>query len=212
MSTETIVGTILLRERHRRDRMAYLTRIILGVTAILAVSVGGNVTMLSSGPQYRYLMTRPSGELFDIRPLTEAHVDDERVLAWATDAAARINTWDFLNYREQFQSAQDDLTLTGWENLQSALKESGNFDAVVQNRYAATAVPSGPARLLQKGIMTGWDGTQRFAWTVEVPLHVTYRSNKQATYQDLTLRLSVVRMPVWTNRGTGLGIRQIIAY
>lgn len=210
MNTETIIGTILLRERYRRDRFHYLIRMAVSLAALVTfLSVVACVLFLR-GPVYKYVMVDPTGRLINMVPLEQPNMSDADVIAWAVDSVTRVYTFDFANYRRQFQAAQSLLTQVGYMGFEKALKDSGNFVAVRENRYVTTAVPNGPARLVGKGAITNALGETRYSWVVEFPMLITYRSSKQSTTQDLNTRVTLVRLPEYINR-QGLGIRQIIA-
>lgn len=211
MRTDDIIATILLRERYRRDRMSYLMRMIAATVGLLLLVVLGNLAAMGKEPIYRYLMTDATGRLIPLVPLERANMDDEAAARWAVDATTRTLTYDFRNYRRQFQQARNVLTESGWEGFQRLLNDSGNFVAVKENKYITTAVPNGPAKVLGSGPVSNAAGTaQRWGWTIEFPMLLTYRSDKQVTSQDLTVRVVVVRMPEFLNP-QGLGIRQIVA-
>lgn len=209
MNSDSIAGTILVRDQYRYTRLYYVTRMLAIVASMLALSVLGNVWLLNQPPLYRYLMTNPTGELMTLVPLEQPNIEDEEVIKWTVDAVTRIHTFDFMNYRTQFQEAQKLLTASGWVWFEEALRKSGNFTAVVRNRYVTTAVPTGPAVVTKKGAVVAGD-VRRYQWTIEFPMLVTYRSSTQTTSQDLSLQVTVGRMPEYINR-SGLGVRQILA-
>ncbi len=210
MDAEKIVATILLRDNYRRTRIQYLLRMIAVMVALTGLSLLGTWSILTREDQYRYLMTEPTGKLLPEIPLDQRHASDEDVLKWTMDAVTRLYTFDLANHRRQFQAAQRVMTPIGWDGYQRALRESGNFVAVVENKYVTTAAPSGPARILSQGLMADSFGNVRWSWTIEVPILVTYQSSKQRTSQDLITTVNLIRVPAYVNY-TGAQIRQIIA-
>lgn len=210
MQAERIVETILLRDRHRRDRTEYLMRMTCLAGLFAGFLVGADVIHASKGETYKFVMTDSVGKVLPLIPLERANATEDEVATWTIDAITRAYTFDFANYRRQFLEAQKTLTLTGWDGFERSLKESGNFVAVKQNRYVTTAAPSGPARVLSSGILQDSLGNRRWGWTIEFPMLITYRNARQSTSQDLTVKVVVVRMPEYIN-GRGLGIRQVIA-
>lgn len=210
MKAEAIIGTILLRERYRRDRLHYLLRVTVSVAALVVFLAVVAAFLLTRGPLYKYVMVDPTGRLIQMVPLSQANHDDAAILSWTVDAVTRVYTFDFANFRRQFQNSQALLTQIGFANFERSLRESGNFVAVRENRYVTTAVPNGPPRLLASNLVTSVSGESRWGWVVEFPMLLTYRSSKQSTTQELNVRATVVRVPEYINR-QGLGIRQVIA-
>lgn len=212
MKTEDIVATILLRERYRRDRMEYLTRMLVAAVAVLGLVLVSDVVLALRGPGYRFVMTDSTGKILDLVPLTRPNMSDDEVAQWTVDSVTRIFTFDFSNYRRQLGVAQGLLTSTGWDSFAAMLKQTGNFNAVVANRYVTTASPNGSSkpRVVSSGVLKDGYGNQRFGWTVEFPMVVLFQNQKQQTSLNLTVRAVVVRMPEYINL-QGLGIRQILA-
>ncbi|AOG03393.1 DotI/IcmL/TraM family protein [Bosea sp. RAC05] len=210
MKAETIVATILLRDSYRRQRLYHLSRLLIAATVLTVFSLIGTWAILTRTDQYRYLMTEPSGRLLPVVPLDQPHQSDDEIIKWTVNAVAQIYTFDFANFRRQFQNAQKLMTPIGWENFHAALRDSGNFVAVTENRYITTAAPSGPAIIVSKGLLSDAYGNVRYSWMIDVPLLVSYRSSKQTTSQDLIVRVNLVRVPSHVNY-VGSQIRQIIA-
>lgn len=210
MQAEGIVETILLRDRYRRDRLEYLVRMTAIACGLVVLLVVANVIAVGRGDRYRFVMTDSVGKILPLVPLTQPNATDEQVTTWTIDAVTRAYSFDFANYRRQFQQAQKVLSLTGWEGFERSLIDSGNFVAIKENRYVTTAAPNGPARVVSKSLLSDAAGNQRWGWTVEFPMLITYRNSRQAISQDLTVKAIVVRMPEYINP-QGLGIRQIIA-
>ncbi len=210
MQAERIVETILLRDRHRRDRTEYLMRMTCLAGLFATFLVGADLIHAAKGETYKFVMTDSTGKVLPLVPLERSNATEDEVATWTIDAVTRAYTFDFANFRRQFLDAQKSLTLTGWDGFERSLKESGNFVAVRQNRYVTTAAPSGPARVLSSGLLQDALGNRRWGWTVEFPMLITYRNSRQSTSQDLTVKVVVVRMPEYINQ-RGLGIRQVIA-
>lgn len=209
-NAESIAATILVRDNYRFVRLYYLTRLLVVVSGLLAMSVAANVWLVQRPPLYRYLMTYPNGHLMTLVPLNQANMSDEALAKWTVDAVTKIYTFDFRNYRTQLQDAQKLMTGTGWDWFQDAIKTSGNFDAVVKNKFVTTAVPTGPAVVTDHQLIDA-GGEKRFLWTVEFPMLITYQSSTATTSQDLRLRVTVGRLPEYIAGAAGVGVRSILA-
>ena len=209
MRADTIASHVLIRERYRRDRFAYASRVLACALGLLAMSVVGNVAQTYGRQQFRYVMTDEMGKMMVEVPLDRANKDPDAVAAWAVDAVSRAYTFDFMNYRGQFTKSQENLTGVGWDGFVDTLKKSGNFVAVTDNKYVTTAVPNGPARVREIGPSRGADGSVRYVWEVYFPMILTFRSSIHSTSMDLQAKVTVVRMPEYVNL-SGLGVRQVI--
>lgn len=200
-----VISTIFLRDQHRIFRLHHLVRVLASVFVVLMVSLYATYVLLSRAPLYRYIFTDTHGQVVQLIPVDQPKHSDEYVMKWAQNAAVEAYTFDYQNYKRQLFWAQNDMTVVGWKEWQRALESSGNFRAVLGNKYVATAVPNGPATIIKRGDFNG-----RYAWRVRFPLLVIYQSSQMKTNQELVIEAMVIRQPEFVNI-SGLGIRQIIA-
>lgn len=211
-SAERAIASLLLRDWYANARLHYITRITVALVVLLAMSLVGTVALINRPPQFRYILTSPSGQVLPQVPLTQANHDDKFIVDWTIDAVTRLYSFDFINYRLQFQDAKKNMTTQGWNSFEEAMKVSGNFNAVLGNSYVTTAVPTGPGKIVKTGAIN-----DRYAWKVEFPMLISYRSSVRdkdgklrLTTQALTMSVTVIRQPIFLN-AAGLGIRAILA-
>lgn len=205
---------ILFGERYSNERLHFVSRIITLLTIALVISIIGNLAMLPNPPRYRYVPISNSGLVLPQVPLGEANHDDQFVVDWTIDAVTRLYSFDFLNYRYQLQESQKNLTAMGWDSFQTSMKESNNFAAILGNSFVLTAVPTGAGRITKKGMING-----NFAWKVEFPMLVTYRTaaserngikiEGRIISDPQNMTVTVTRVGVFLNH-TGLGIKAIV--
>lgn len=213
-AAETAVATILAKDNFANFRLYMASRIAAALLALMVFSAGCVVLLLNRAEQYSYVMTTSTGEILPMVALDKANKDDEFIVKWTVDAVTRLYSFDFANYRQQLQTAKEKLTAVGAKSFEKSLDESGNFKAVTGNRYVMTAVPTGPGRIVRKDIHPTLN---RFAWKVEFPMAITYRSSAHGrdgrpivANQDLRMSVIVIRQP--ENLQTdGLGIRSMVA-
>ena len=212
-SAESVTAKLLVRDWYANARLHYVIRIKTALTVALMVSLIGTIALFNRPPQFRYILATDEGAVMDIVPLSDPNHDDEYIVKWTIDAVTRLYSFDFVNYRSQFQDAKANLTTQGWVNFEKAMKISGNFNAVVGNAFVTTAVPTGPGRIVKKGDIYG-----RYAWKVEFPMLISYRSSfrdpstgrTKNTSQQLTMAVTVIRQPEFLN-AAGLGVRALVA-
>jgi intracellular multiplication protein IcmL len=203
---------IILGQRYSSDRLHYMSRIVLMLFISLLVSLFANFIMFPNPIEYRYIPISNTGLVLPQVPRSQPNHDDKYVTDWTVDAVTRLYSFDFVNYREQLQEAQRNLTISGWKSFETAMNDSGNFKAIIGNRFVLTAVPTGAGRVTAQGLIDG----KEHSWTVEFPMLISYRSsikdakgNLKVTTQALKMAITVVRVPVFLNH-TGLGIRAIV--
>jgi len=213
-SAEAAVATILMKDSFAIQRLHYAARMTAALAVLVVMAAAFAWSVVSRPPQFRYIMTTLGGEVMTLVPTDKPNHDDEFVSKWTVDAVTRLYSFDHVHYRQQLQDAKANLTPVGWKSFQKTLQDSGNFRAILEYRYATTAVPTGPARVTKSAIHPELG---RHAWRVEFPMLITYQSSLKGTdgrplmaTQALRMSVVVIRQPEFL-QPDGLGIRSILA-
>ncbi|SOC27148.1 DotI/IcmL/TraM family protein [Thalassospira xiamenensis] len=199
------VATVLARDIYTRERHYFLMRGLIVMTIALMVSVAGNVYQGMRAPIVQNFISDESGRVIELKALNRPVESITFVTNFVTDAITQAYTYSFANYRTELSAAKKNFTPSGWEGFEKALKDSGTLQAVIDNKYVATAVVTGAPVLKNQGIVDGV-----YAYRFEVPILVTYQSANQRTAQNLMITATVVSQPQ-TIHPKALGIKSLIA-
>ncbi len=195
---------IRLRNNFYRDNYRKVVTALLVALIAIIVLVCGIVYLVMDRPAPTYFATTDSGNIIPIVPLDRPMVNDQTVLRWATTAAVSAYTFNFLNYREQLQSASKYFTQDAWQGYLTKLKDSGNLDSVIKRQLIVTAVPGGAPVIENEGLLSG-----RYAWRIQMPLLATYQSSSDTKYSNpLLVTILIVRVST-TVSPDGIAIAQI---
>lgn len=219
-SAESAVATIILADTYANARLYFVSRIAAVAFLATAILVFGVYAIYDRPAQYRYILTDDQGIVVNQVPLTDPNHDDKFIIDWTMDSITRLYTFDFENYRLQFQDAKKNMTIVGWDSFEKSMAASGNFNSVLGYRYVTTAAPTGPGRIIKTGAIESrsqYGIESRYAWKIEFPMVISYRSSKRGndgkpllSEQNLTMAVTVIRVPEYLNKA-GLGIRAIVA-
>jgi len=202
---EMAAGTQLARDALSRERYLFNLKVTMGLAVVLAVSVLGNVYLGLRPIEYRYFVTDPAGRVTEIQAINRPIQSQEMVLNWATQSITRAYSMNFANYAQQLKDIEPNFNDAGWRGFQEALKTSGYLEKMLANQYATTAVPKSAPVVVDQGNYGGvW------AWRLQIPLTVLYKSASVSQSQDITVDAIVVRRPE-TEHPSGLAIAQIIS-
>ena len=125
---------VRLRNNFYRDNYRkVVSALLVALLAIIAL-VGAIVYLVMDRPAPTYFATTDSGNIIPIVPLDRPIVNDQSILRWATTAAVSAYTFNFLNYRQQLQTASQYFTEDGWQNYMAKLQQSGNLDSVIKRQ------------------------------------------------------------------------------
>lgn len=183
------------RDNYKRVVSIGLVSIIANVVLVLATAYS-----IINPPPAKFIVTSPDGRIIPVEPLSAAVKSTPQILAWANMAAAKINSFDFVNYRSQLQEASSYFSADGWKNYKAQLISSGNVNYVVQNRLVVTAVATNAPVVDEQGIINGV-----YSWKVTLPLLVKYAGPTitKTVPQNVTMLIQRVSIQ---NNPQGIGI------
>jgi intracellular multiplication protein IcmL len=215
-SAEKVAATILIGRQYSNFRLQIVSMFSLILAIALVFSVFGAWALAGKDTQYRYVLTDLYGKVVQTVPLDQPNQSDDFIVTWTVDATTRLNTYDFANYRGQFQEAKLNMTPQGWKNFEKGMESAGVLNTVTGLRAVTTAVPTGPGAIIKRGAVKWKDGVTRYAWRVRFPMQISYRSAQKNKAGDpiqltqaVTADITVIRMPEHLN-SNGIGIRQLV--
>lgn len=188
-------------------------RLVVGallLNILLNISLVGMLTYFIKHPVHPvYFSTDSIGRLLVDTPLRRPNMSMNDVTAWVTKAVEAAYSYDFVNYRKQFQSAQKYFTDYGWRQYMKSLEASNNLLALNQHKMVVSAKVVAAPKVVVQGIMGN-----SYAWAFEMPMLVTYweppYEEKNKYSNPLLVSVTVVRQKLFES-DHGLGIVQIIA-
>lgn len=166
------------------------TVIIMGIAIVILLI--SNFYFARDREQPQYFATTHDGRLVPLTPLSQPNLSTATLLTWVTEAVTSTHTYDFKNYRKQFQDNSIYFTPKAWEEFQKAVVNSGNLEALKQKRLIASAYAAGAPVILRQGeIPSG------YAWSVQFPFNVVYEGGgRERIEQKLLASVIVTRVSV----------------
>ena len=196
-----------ISERNNFYRDSYrkvLLSLILSIFSIILL-VSAIIYIAVNPPKPRYFATYSNGSLAPMIPLDQPNMSVSSLLQWVTSSVVSVNTFDFVNYRDQLQKASEFFTAEGWQAYLTALQSSRNLDAVIQKKLTVTAVATGAPVIvrqwLENGVMT---------WQIQLPVLITYQSASNYVPQNNIIILKVQRISTLLSPN-GIGIEDYVA-
>lgn len=202
---DPVVAVFLRNVFYKRSYQRIL--VVLFISFVINLVLAGSYYYLITHPRTPvYFATTVNGRILPVYPLSEPNRSDREVLNWATSAAMAAFTYNYANYRREFQASSDFFSPWGWTQFLNAIKDSNNLDAVKVKKLVVSAQLSEAQRpsIKKSGLIGG-----RFAWRIKVPLLVTYQSTEVFSQQKTLVTLLVVRLSN-LNSPSGLGIEQFV--
>lgn len=176
--------TNFYRDGYRRVLVALLLLLIINLI------LGGIIFyQIVNRPMPQYFATSTDGRITPIYPLSDPMVSPSELLEWANRAAVAAYTYNFVDYREALQRAQNDFTPDGWSFFRKALESARTLDTVLAKKLVVSAVATGAPVILDQGVIRG-----AYAWKVQMPMLVTYQSASEQIQQPIVVTMVVSRV------------------
>lgn len=187
------------KDLEKRVQKSLSTSLVL--VGALVVSLGTNVILgTRKPPEPRYIVQQNDGTLVPVIPLSKPVANKNAVSQHVSDAISAMHAIDFKNFRSQLMDASVYFTRTGWKRYEDELQASGTREAIEKRQLVLSSVVLRPPTIVRE-----YDINGVYAWDVEVPYQVQYQGPGFNQTQNLTARVTVVRIPT-TENPKGIGI------
>lgn len=171
--------------------------LILGIYLLSLMVIGILISILVYLEVYnvkpRYFVADQAGRLIKDIPLGELNMSTEDLFAWTVEAVESANSFDFVNYRQQFQDAQKYFMDDSWARYMKELTISDNLLTLKERKWVFVAKIIGKPTLVTEGVLSGVR-----AYKFELPMLVTYLKpplydNKNSVSNAFIVTVIVVR-------------------
>jgi len=196
----------VVKNRNNFYRDSYrklLLMLLMSVLAIIGLIVAV-VFLVMSRPSPTYFATTDSGRMIPLIPLNQPNLSDKTLLQWASQAVVSVYSYNFVNFRQVFQTNEKYFTTGGWNDFLNALKSSRNLQTVQQKKLIVSAVLSGAPIISSKHLLSG-----RYTWRVQMPVLVTYQSMSEQFNSSYLITLTIQRVSTLDNI-YGVGISSFV--
>lgn len=166
-SAETVVARNLLAYALiRRSTVLLLVAVVCAL-----VSVTAAIKIFSMAPPPRFIQLTADGRVLPMIPLTEPNAESGEVIRFAVDSVKWINTYDYVNWRDQIQAQSDRFSSKGWRSYMDGLEASSTLAAVREKRMVVTSNAIGRSYIDKEGKL---DGSGPYMWVAKVPVEIRY--------------------------------------
>lgn len=147
----------------------------------------------------------PNDPIFPLTILERPNVSSKALLSWATLAATASFSLDFVHYEENLKVLKDYFTVDGYQNFLDSLEAAGTIDAILDKKLVLTAVPIGPAIILNEE-----EQYNGYTWQVQLPLLIRYQSVSTNETSIKLVTMLVTQVPT-KFASKGIGIAKYVA-
>jgi intracellular multiplication protein IcmL len=175
---------------------------------VIGVMVVAFVILKSQQVEREYFgVDGKTGRMIPMVPMSDPYISRSALLTWAQTCVTDANTYDFVNYRKEFEQSSQCFTDEGWNQFSAAVEKAGTLQTVKDERLVASAVAAGAGVVTREGIRGGI-----YTWEMQLPVTISYQGGSSTTTaitQKLLVTLLVTRVPT-DQKVEGVGIAQYI--
>ncbi len=149
-------------------------RRLLGLTLLTCLlpiaSFGTAFYFWQKEPSPIFLPVDEQARLIPLPPVSEKMHGDGEVLAFSKEAFKKINSYDYLGWRDQLNEAQMFFSPEAWNAYSAEFKKSNTLNTVKSRKMIVRGEVTGAPDIVAQGIA----GNGVYAWRVEIPVRVSY--------------------------------------
>jgi intracellular multiplication protein IcmL len=193
-----------LKDDFYRDSFARLVLALVSMLVAVLLLLGSSIYLYVQKPRPVTFMVDEGWRVVPPVPVNQSYLTTPELLQWVSDTMIDLFVFDFNRYEAQLDKVKPYFTENGYQVFLSQLSNYANREEVTQSKMFVNGVPGGAPVVLNSGILSG-----KYSWWVQVPMRITYVSNRGKVERNLTLQLLVVRVPTLNNL-SGVLIENII--
>ncbi len=169
------------------DRYRFIQKVVAGLLVLTLLLSYALYDVYSNPPKPKYIAAENDGRIIELRPISRPTISKNALLTWTAEAVTSIFTYDYVNYRKQFQANVDYFSGDGWQAYMEQLDKSGTLQTVKEKSMLVSAVVGGSPVVTGEGQISGV-----YMWKVEMPIDVTYTPFGQSPIrQKLVIKLNL---------------------
>lgn len=166
-----------------------LTGVFLS-TAVVALAWDFAYTA-SHPPEPLYFFTDSHANLVQDTPLSQPVMSDADLMEFTANSVLAVYNFDYEHYRQTLsREASPNFTVDGWNGVVTAIERTRNLDEIKASSMVVSAKPLDSPAIQSSGL-----AGDHLAWSIRLPIHVTYSNLKERRHMDLVVTAVVVRVP-----------------
>lgn len=169
------------------DRYRFIQKVVAGLLVLTILMAYALYDVYRNPPKPLYIAAENDGRIIELRPISRPTISKNALLTWAAESVTSIFTYDYVNYRKQFQGNIDYFSADGWQAYMEQLDKSGTLQTVKEKSMLVSAVVTSSPVITGDGQVNGV-----YMWKVEMPIDVTYTPFGQSPIkQKLIIKMNL---------------------
>lgn len=185
------VERVVMRNLFYKDQLIF-SQLLFILLLILNLTLAGALYFNVSHPKKPvYFPATADWQIIQRSALTDPIYDTDHVIQWSSKAVSQIFALDFLHWREQLSVSSSLFTKRGWTYFIDSFKKNNNLSTLQQFKMVSSAAITGAPTIVRKGVVDN-----RYGWTVQVPVMISYSGSGKEINQPAMVVIKVDRANV----------------
>lgn len=176
-STEAVlIRNFAVYVLYRKVILISLFSFVLSVFSVFLV-----YTFATQKVSPQYVQLDSQGRLLKEKPLNVKDRSDGEVMSFAMDAVKQLNTYDYINIKDQINNASQFFTPSGWNTFVTQYTNSNTSVMVQDKRMIVSSEVTGEPKITKEGVISGvmlpTGKADIYTWAVSIPFKITYTAH-----------------------------------
>lgn len=202
---KVMLRTVFAQAQYRKLNLVFFICLISS-----GISCFNLYTIMTKPIPPRYIAITPDGKLLQEKPLTDdIGYEESDILEFSVRAIKKINTYDYLNYKYQWQESIEFFTDVGWKNYVKSLYDTQIINTLLLKKSTAVINITSPPTVIKKG--TDEKNNNFYTWYVKTPVSIFYSEGNKLGNDGIRLGgdiyITITRVKLNENpKGIGIAI------
>lgn len=182
-----------------KEQSKYALDSVFKITLLIALSIFICVLLLFiyvlfnplRNPKTVYFPSTPDFRLIQDTALDQPNLPTNILLNWVTSGIMMAHTFNFVDYQTVLDNAKIFFTKEGYDSYIAALTNNKILEQTITNKYVVRTVPTEAPQITDEKPLAGY-----YLWSIRVPVLIRYRNVDTDRYDNATIDLLVMRVPV----------------
>jgi len=176
-------------------------------TSLAVLTLGADFAYTRSHPpESLYFFTDSHANLIQDTPLSQRVMPDADLMDFTAHAVLAVYNFDYVHYHETLsREASPHFTVNGWNGVVTAIEATHNLDEI-KDKLMVVSAKALASPTMQNSALVG----DHLAWSIRLPIHVTYANKLETRVMDLMVTAIAVRVPT-AFHPTGVAIDSFVA-
>lgn len=191
---EQKLHVVRLRDDFYRDGYTKIMLVLFVSMTAVGLLIAVSAYLFLSKPLPVQFATDNEWRVIGPVPVDKPYLSSANLLQWVSEVFPNVFNYDFVHYNENLEADKHYFTDNGWDKFLGVIGEYASYNTIQDSKLFMHASAATAPIILNQGLLDG-----RYAWWVQMSLHLDYTSAEKREGKDIQLQVLVTRIPTLNN-------------